>query len=298
MHSNSPSISLRYPDPQAVPCVPSLATQAENASMGLPVVLFQDRDMTLWHQVGADKSTSQLGRTIFAVRSAEERVRIVRSALQIMGFSSLECVVFQTHDTQVISAHVLTTYSFAPFHGRYFADQCHHVDPRVEAVFGSRMPYIWDLKRLTDASGCTGMHSRLRALLTQLDRTELLSGVTLGLPIGPDLLCLLSFASPNPRKAWLSDNVVGQAISVGFTMHQLVAGYMRRVTVTSSLDGISQIRRNILEGVASGMSDKQIATWLGTSTHNVDYHLRILRQQLDVSNRTQLAYIAGRRALV
>jgi DNA-binding NarL/FixJ family response regulator len=58
------------------------------------------------------------------------------------------------------------------------------------------------------------------------------------------------------------------------------------------------MQRQVLVGLASGLSDKDIAARLKTSAHNVDYHLRILRRKHDALNRTQLAYVAGRLGLV
>lgn len=66
----------------------------------------------------------------------------------------------------------------------------------------------------------------------------------------------------------------------------------------SDTDGLSETQKHVLAGVSKGLSDKEIARRLRTTTHNVDYHLRVLRRKYQVVNRAQLAYVAGRRAIV
>jgi DNA-binding NarL/FixJ family response regulator len=56
---------------------------------------------------------------------------------------------------------------------------------------------------------------------------------------------------------------------------------------------ISQVQRRILSALTQGMSDRQIADQLQMSTHNVDYHLRLLKKRYGAQNRVHLAYLAG-----
>jgi DNA-binding CsgD family transcriptional regulator len=265
---------------------------------GLPVVVFEESDMIRLHRPCPSEASSQVGRAIFSVRSAEERTRIVRSVFQIIGFSSFTCIVFQTDGADITKAYMLKTYSGMQFADRYFDARIHEVDPRVKASFESCVPYIWDLPQLTETSHHAGVLARTRALLIDLDASEARSGISLGLQINSNLHCMLSFASPNARRQSYTDNVVGQAITLGLAVYQLVADYVRRVENQSDAEQMSHIQRSILTCLANGMSDKQIAARVGTSTHNVDYHLRSLRQRHQVSNRTQLAYIAARLALI
>ncbi|HEY4295486.1 MAG TPA: LuxR C-terminal-related transcriptional regulator, partial [Paraburkholderia sp.] len=48
----------------------------------------------------------------------------------------------------------------------------------------------------------------------------------------------------------------------------------------------------VLKAVVQGQRDKEIAYFLGLSPHNVDYHLRRLRQLFNVRNRVQLINVA------
>jgi len=51
---------------------------------------------------------------------------------------------------------------------------------------------------------------------------------------------------------------------------------------------ISQTQKRVLECLARGMRDKEIASQLDIPVHNVDYHLRRLRGVFGVRNRVQL----------
>lgn len=48
------------------------------------------------------------------------------------------------------------------------------------------------------------------------------------------------------------------------------------------------MQREILRGVAGGLSNKEIARDLLMSPANVDYHLKCLRKRFSVRNRVQL----------
>lgn len=271
----------------------------DNVSIAKPKVLFfAEQDMTGPDHAFLGETTSALARTVFSAKSVDERVRIIRSVLGLLGFSSLGCVVFQSKGPQVTGAYVLSTYSLNQFDRQYFDDRRFETDPRIIAASGPHSPYVWDLPYLVDTGRQTGTPGRISPLLRELERADLRSGVTFGLSLGSSLNCVLSFASPNAHRQVLTDSVVGQSIAVGLTVYQLVARYVRDAIRRSSPEQMSPIQRNILRHLVNGMGDKQIATQLHTSTHNVDYHLRVLRRKYDVSSRVELAYMAGRLDLI
>ncbi|WP_128378872.1 LuxR C-terminal-related transcriptional regulator [Streptomyces cavernae] len=51
---------------------------------------------------------------------------------------------------------------------------------------------------------------------------------------------------------------------------------------------LSEISARILEGVAAGMSSRQLASRIGMSHQGVDYHIGVLLRILRVPNRTAL----------
>jgi DNA-binding CsgD family transcriptional regulator len=55
---------------------------------------------------------------------------------------------------------------------------------------------------------------------------------------------------------------------------------------------LSELQHAVLKAVVQGQRDKEIAYFLGLSPHNVDYHLRRLRQLFNVRNRVQLINVA------
>jgi len=54
------------------------------------------------------------------------------------------------------------------------------------------------------------------------------------------------------------------------------------------ISGLSPVQRDILQCLAGGLSNKEIARRLFLSSYNVDYHLKCLRKRFSVHNRVQL----------
>jgi len=298
MHSNrvlAPQSSIVSTRRAELQSVGSISEQFQSSGV-IPVNFFDEHDVAPSYQ--SAPSGSQIGRAISDARSAEERIRIVSSILQIIGFSSLGCLIFRFGREQLTRIYALANYSSLHFGRKYFESRQYEIDPRVLATLGSSLPFVWNLQSITKSSRCNVMFPRTRTLLAELDSCELRSGLALGIKIDQDLHGFLCFGSPNSRHESLNDNVVGQAIALGLAVHQSAAQYVRRIEDSSSAEGRSQIQTDILRYVARGMSDKQIAAKLNTSTYNVDYHLRILREKHGVSNRAQLAFKAASLVLI
>lgn len=62
---------------------------------------------------------------------------------------------------------------------------------------------------------------------------------------------------------------------------------------TKGRDDLSEMQKRILGCLADGLSDKEIALLLQTTSHNVDYHLRLLRRKYGAVNRARLAFLTG-----
>jgi DNA-binding NarL/FixJ family response regulator len=97
---------------------------------------------------------------------------------------------------------------------------------------------------------------------------------------------------------WITDHVLAQALSLGLSLHQRCSAYVRASHKLAVARDLPEPQERILRMVVEGLSDKQIAQRLDTTVHNVDYHLRRLRDRFGAQNRNQLAYAAGRTGAV
>lgn len=73
-------------------------------------------------------------------------------------------------------------------------------------------------------------------------------------------------------------------------MHEFMSHHVRRPVPEPSLP--NALQQEILQCLEVGQSDKEVTKRLGISLHAVDYHLRQLRGQFGVHNRTQLVLAA------
>lgn len=69
-------------------------------------------------------------------------------------------------------------------------------------------------------------------------------------------------------------------------------GSLPFATLKAALDTLTRREREVLEFLAAGCSDREIAEQLKISFHTVRAHVRQIRRKLDVQNRIQAALIA------
>ncbi|MBT4160317.1 MAG: response regulator transcription factor, partial [Gammaproteobacteria bacterium] len=62
--------------------------------------------------------------------------------------------------------------------------------------------------------------------------------------------------------------------------------------------GITKRQFEVLEYVAKGFSNKQIANTLFLTEHTIKVHLKALFKALGVSNRTQLSQVAKEKGII
>jgi DNA-binding CsgD family transcriptional regulator len=149
------------------------------------------------------------------------------------------------------------------------------------------------------ASRKDGIDPPLRRYFDSMRENGLASGIAFSLPISrTPLRALILFAGPPERGDWITDSVVTQAIGLGLSLHQRCAAYVQEASRRESVSAISDLQQRILGAVVVGMSDKEIAGRLSTTVHNVDYHLRQLREKFGARNRSHLAYLVGKSQVV
>lgn len=235
-----------------------------------------------------------------AAPTADERVRMIRGILNIMGFSGLGYAALKL-DAQKQPEYAYLLRNYLPpdllpqlLEGGYLLR-----DPHMRRAFESSRPHVWDMRSLVNASRKDGIDPPLRRFFDGMREHGLASGLAFSLPIArTSLRALILFAGPPAHCEWITDSVIAQALGLGLSLHQRCAAYVQAICRQDSVHGLSQLQQRILGAVVVGMPDKAIAARLGTTVHNVDYHLRQLREKFGARNRSQLAYLAGKMQVV
>lgn len=240
--------------------------------------------------------TPFLAAEISAARTAEERIRMMRSILHIIGFTGLGYAALKVDaDGDPEHAYVLRDYLASDLlpkalEGGYFLRDSH-----MRRAFDSSRLHVWDTRSLVDASRREGSHAALRRHFDAMRAGGLASGLAFSLPISrTPLRALMLFAGAPEHCEWLTDSVVAQAIALGLSLHQRCSAHVQALHRGESANALSELQQRILSAVAIGMPDKAIAALLNTTVHNIDYHLRQLREKLEAKNRSQLAFLAGK----
>lgn len=250
-----------------------------------------------WVTIPSRDSSSIAGELV-STRDPAERMRLIHGMLRIIGFTHLSYVTLHASGERISSATFLDSAAPAHLDDAYFSQGHYLIDPRLQTMADSGMPVVWDIDHL-----CASLRSllptlRVRDFLSSLKSAVAHSGFMLRVPIANvPLQILISFAAPHRDRGWITDAVFGQALMLACALHQSISGSVC-LALQDNEASLSSMQHRILACVASGMSDKEIAQRLHTTTHNVDYHLRFLRKRYAASNRTELAYAAGRLGLV
>ncbi|MEQ5842605.1 LuxR family transcriptional regulator [Paraburkholderia acidicola] len=240
-------------------------------------------------------------------RTPAQRSLLIRTLLGAIGFDwlcywRLNCV----SDT-ITRAWYVRDYTAPGWPERYIDQRYLEVDPRIAFACRREWPLIWDLATLSatqpardDTPHTTRSDetaTRLKSLLSDAHEAGLRSGITFSLasPSSPQQ-SVLSLSCANLSRHWISDRIVGQAYALGLALHEYLIDYAGPLIARgepSPHKSISKIQRHILDALVRGLSDRQIAESLHMSTHNVDYHLRLLKKRCGAANRVHLAYLAG-----
>ena len=231
-----------------------------------------------------------------AARTADERIRMIRGILNIIGFSGLGYAALKLDEhKQPEYAYLLRNYLSTDLLPRSLEGGYLLRDPHLRRAFESSRPHVWDMRSLVNASRKDGIDPPLRHFFDGMRENGLASGLAFSLPIPrTSMRALILFAGPPEHCEWITDSVIAQAIGLGLSLHQRCAAYVQAICRQETTNALSQLQQRILGAVVVGMSDKAIAARLNTTVHNVDYHLRQLREKFGARNRSQLAYLAGR----
>ncbi|MGN6319765.1 autoinducer binding domain-containing protein [Trinickia sp.] len=275
-------------------CAPS--SNAHRAA--LPIRYVDEADvesMIRCDELGAQTfMAAELG----AAHRPEERARLVRSALRILGFLSFAYVTVSVDpkgraDGAYMLRNGLSTFPVdRMLHTGFFERST-----PFHATLKGQAPQLWDLKTLMNAYDWPREFvEQDRRLIDEMREQGLCSGLAFGLPIADTAMrSIVVLASPREVAAeWFTEGILVRSLSLGLSVHQRCAAYLRAAQRRASLGSLSPVHRQILSLLVQGLSDKEIALRLNMTAHNVDYHLRQLKERYGAINRSHLAFIAGR----
>lgn len=279
---------------RAVPAAHALARRAGPLSAAVGA-LAHARDVAASHG-----SETRIAAELMTARDPDERIRLVRAMLNVIGFRSLAYFTVRADGGEPVDTWATDTLAPSHFGEAYFSAGYQLHDPRVSAVRGASAPLVWDLAWLLRAWRQCGSPPAMCSLFDELQRDEVKSGVMFGIAtMQGGLRAVVSLSSSQPDREWISDNVLAQALALGLSLHRFASdpAHVPRVAPPVHANIPSDMQTRILACLAGGLSDKQIASRLQTTPHNVDYHLRFLRRKYGAANRTHLAFLAGGMAL-
>lgn len=216
-----------------------------------------------------------------------QQQRLLRELLTELGFDGLAVARALPVDGALQPQFVGTAPECADWTAHYERQQLHQVDPCMRTLAASALPCLWDADGLAEVAGRAFGEAAAQRWRTALAVHGVRSGVWFNVRAGAaGQPMLVALSSRRGGRGWIGDGVVGQAwlLAVFAAEHPPAAG--------GAAEALSPTQLQILHCVAQGMSDKLIADALQMSTHNVDYHLRRLRQHFGVRNRVQLVRAA------
>lgn len=229
---------------------------------------------------------------LLAAGNADARKRVVQGALLALGFEWLGYgTVVQQHG-RAVPTRFLTSYAHPAWLKRYFAQRYHEVDTRHQDAPTSSLPLIWDIDELGRLQPGHRPSGRERDFLDDFRDSGIRSGVffRLASPVRAHEHTVISLMSSRPGRAWIVDGVLGQALTLGLSLHEVLSHHLHLPDDLHkpALGDMSATQIHILEELQQGRSDKEIAYRLQLTMHAVDYHMRQLRRRFSARNRVQL----------
>lgn len=259
------------------------------------LLLFGERDLLLREDGRRQSATPGLVNDLLAAGGAQERERLVRGMLHTIGFEWMAYGnVVHTRGVSVPRTF-FSTYAQPAWVQRYFREGYHELDPRHQDAPTSSLPLVWDIHDLDRSAVGRATLGRARRFLDDFRDSGIRSGVffSVASPVHLHQRTVISLMSSAPSRHWIVESVVGQALTLGLSLHEFLSRYTQvhqRHEVGHA--PLSSLHRDILSCLIRGQSDKEIAQRLQLSLHKVDYHLRQLRRRFAVRNRVELVNAA------
>ena len=229
--------------------------------------------------------------------SAQDRIEFVRRRIKQLGFDSFSYSATRT-TAHHKSMFVLTSYESQTWLTRYFRERYFELDPRVALASPTGMPFLWNTADMrADLPRAQMRSERLGGLIDMLEANGRKSGILTQMPLPePELSASLCFNSEIGNPRWMTESIVAETLMFAHTIHEFIWMHAKSVIGIAPEQqqrvALSELQHAVLKAVVQGQRDKEIAYFLGLSPHNVDYHLRRLRQLFNVRNRVQLINVA------
>lgn len=221
--------------------------------------------------------------------SAEARQQRIAAVVQSMGFDWLGFGHVHAMGDSVQPISFCTTHGDNAWQRRYLAEGYLQIDPRVRMALRSALPCVWHIDELALA-GEPHTGRKLQRLVDELRATGMHCGVMLALPSAqPHERVIVSLLSREPELPCADDDTLfSRVLALGVCLHEYHTHYAPTADDVAPAITLSATQRAVLQCLASGLADKQIADRLDLSLHAVDYHMRQLRKRFGARNRMQL----------
>lgn len=233
---------------------------------------------------------------LLAAEHAMARREIVAGMLRELGFAGL------TYGRMGMVRGEPAPTAFCVAHGdgdwvrRYFARRYHVIDPRLASALRSTLPCWWSVKGMLAGAEPGRRGDELRQFAQALVSADMFAGVIFAMPgPGAQECSVVSLTTCNDSSMPTSDAQIARIVMLSMCMHEFYTRYVhwpREEPGPAST--LSERQNQILQGLARGLTDREIAQALDLTMHGVDYHLRRLRERFGARNRVELVQAAYR----
>jgi len=231
-------------------------------------------------------------------RSHEERRYLIQGMLNALGFDWLGYGTITYLRGRWWPLSFFTAYANPEWVQRYFSHRLYEMDLRQQGVPASSLPLVWDVEQIESSplssaatTATEDAAGRRQRFVDDLRASGIRSGLMFRLasPTQVNQYTVISLQSSEPGRRWITDEVVGQALTLGLSLHEYLSRHSRMPGESGAARiEISTTQQYILQHLLQGRSDKEIANRLDLSAHTVDYHMRQLRRRFAARNRVQL----------
>lgn len=271
-------------------------TVASSATFSAPRIHYVD-EAEVASLVRSDETArdTNLAAEFATAANFAELARLVGSVVHILGFQRLAYLAVRTDARGGVDHVYLLGNAFSwDLTQRMLCTGMLERNESLRAVLTSHVPQRWELKTLRGGCGAGEFAERDRQLIDEMRDQGLRSGLAFGLPISDtSMRSIVIVASPREAADWSTEDIVIQCLTLVSSLHQRCAAYMRAATRREAFGSLSPLRRQIVDLLVHGLSDKEIAIRLNISAHTVDYHLRHLKERYRALDRAHLAFIVG-----
>ncbi|MCW5719644.1 MAG: autoinducer binding domain-containing protein [Devosia sp.] len=219
--------------------------------------------------------------SIRAARNAAELVQALSEGFATFGFQSFNMGLHKPNKYELALNATLVTWSL-DFTKEYERAHWGDCDPTLERAAMAEQAFRWSIH---DPQETTLKQSYIDYLVT----TPLKGGIVVPLPRRPGSISSISVESHT--RSEFSDATMFWVSTIANTgmMKAEALGLCRQTSVDEALSAsaLSPVQIEILKWAAAGKSNLDIATILGLTKRNVEYHLSQTFRKLGVVSRSQ-----------